>query len=146
MDPESRSGKVAVAFAWQRALLAWMLIMLIETASGAVREIFVAPALGDLRARQLGMFVGCGIIFTVALFTTRWIYARTRRQQVIVGSIWITATLAFEFLLGRFTGVSWSRILEDYDPTRGGLMVLGMAFMFLAPILAARLRFKETPP
>jgi hypothetical protein len=63
-----------------------------------------------------------------------------------VGALWVGLTLVFEFSLGRATGASWSRILSDYDPSRGGLMLLGMAFMFLAPMLAARFRFTETTP
>jgi hypothetical protein len=35
---------------------------------------------------------------------------------------------------------SWERILSDYNPARGGFMVLGLAFMFFAPRLAAKLR------
>jgi len=49
-------------------------------------------------------------------------------------------TLIFEFALGRATGASWSRILSDYNPTHGGLMLLGLAFMFITPWLTRRLR------
>jgi hypothetical protein len=146
MDPGSRSGEIAASFSWQRALLAWMLIMLAETGSGAIREIFIAPAIGALRARQLGVFIGCIIIFIIALATARWIHASTRREQFNAGALWVVLTLVFEFTLGRATGVSWSRILFDYDPTRGGLMLPGMAFMFMAPMLAAKTRFKEATP
>jgi hypothetical protein len=146
MDAGPRSGEIAASFSWQRGLLAWMLIMLAETGSGAIREIFIAPVIGDLRARQLGVFIGCLLIFSIALATARWIHAATRRQQFAVGALWVVLTLAFEFAIGRATGASWSRILSDYDPSRGGLMLLGMAFMFLAPMLAARLRFQETTP
>jgi len=117
--------------------------MLAETGSGAAREIFIAPAIGALRARQLGVFVGCGIIFVIAWLTAPWIKATLRPQQYRVGALWVGLTLAFESGLGRFTGASWSRILADYDPTRGGLMLFGMAFMLLAPMWAARLRFRE---
>jgi len=135
-----------VAF-WRRTTLAWMLIMLAETIHGAVREVFIAPVLGDLRARQLGVLVGCIIVFAVAWLTARWMAARTRRLQITAGMLWVLLTLAFEFLLGRALGFSWGRILEDYNPARGGLMLLGLAFMGIAPMLAARLRrLPETTP
>jgi hypothetical protein len=43
-------------------------------------------------------------------------------------------------VLGRALGLSWFRILSDYDPSRGGFMGLGIAFMVFAPTLAAKLR------
>ena len=94
-----------------RAALVWMLFMLAETGSGMVREVFIAPVLGALRARQL-----------------------------TVGAFWVILTLAFEFALGRATGASWSRILSDYNPTHGGFMLLGLAFMFITPWLTRKLR------
>jgi hypothetical protein len=140
MDTGPRSLEVARAVPWLRATLAWMLIMLAETAHGAVREIFIAPVIGDLRARQLGIPIGCVLVFIFAWATVRWMGATTRRVQLAVGIWWAASTLAFEFTLGRAIGLSWSRILSDYDPSRGGFMVLGLVFMVFAPTLAAKLR------
>jgi hypothetical protein len=128
------------AFPWWRASLTWMLIILAETLHGMAREVFIAPLLGDLRARQLGVLVGSLLIFVITWLTARWLGARSRRTQLQVGAFWVSLTLAFEFALGRAIGASWSRILEDYNPARGGFMILGMAFLFLAPMLAARWR------
>jgi len=125
---------------WFRAALVWMLFILAETGSGMVREVFVAPVIGALRARQLGVLVGCIIIFIIAWLTARWMGAGTRRQQLTVGAFWVTLTLIFEFALGRATGASWSRILSDYNPAHGGFMLLGLAFMFITPWLTRKLR------
>ncbi|HKU91638.1 MAG TPA: hypothetical protein VJP84_17740 [Steroidobacteraceae bacterium] len=135
----SQRGEVE-AFPWWRASLTWMLIILAETLHGMVREIFIAPVLGDLRARQVGVLVGCVLIFIIAWLTVRWIGAKSRRAQLEVGALWVVLTLIFEIALGRALGASWDRILEDYNPARGGLMILGMAFLFLAPRLAAAWR------
>lgn len=49
--------------------------------------------------------------------------------------------MLFEIGLGRLAlGLSWERITEDYDVTRGGFLVLGLLFMAVSPLLAARLR------
>ena len=135
----SQRGEVD-AFPWWRASLTWMLIILAETVHGMVREIFIAPVLGDQRARQLGVWVGCVLIFIIAWLTARWVGARSRRTQFAVGGLWVVLTLIFELALGRALGASWERILDDYNPARGGFMILGMAFMFLAPMLAAKWR------
>ena len=118
---------------WFRAALVWMLFMLAETGSGMVREVFIAPVIGALRARQLGVLVGCILIFVVAWLTARWMGAGTRRQQLMVGGFWVLLTLIFEFALGRSIGASWSRTLS-------GFMLFGLVFMFITPWLTRKLR------
>ncbi len=115
--------------------------MLAESGHGAIREVLIAPVIGDLAARQLGVLVGCVIIFAIAWLTARWMGARTRRAQWRVGILWVVLTLAFEIILGRMLGLSGARILSDYNLARGGFMIFGLAFMFLAPRLAWTLRF-----
>jgi hypothetical protein len=125
---------------WMRATLTWMLIMLAETGHGVVREVFIAPLIGALRARQLGVLVGCVIIFVIALLLARWMKAGTTRDQFRVGAFWVALTVIFEFSLGRAVGQSWPRLLSDYNPAHGGYMLLGLAFMLLTPWLARKLR------
>ena len=125
---------------WMRASLVWMLMMLAETGHGVVREVFIAPAIGGLRARQLGVLVGCALIFVIAWLTARWMGASSRRQQFRVGAYWVILTLAFELSLGRALGMSWARILGDYNPVNGGYMLFGLAFMFLTPWITRKLR------
>jgi hypothetical protein len=135
------SGEAAVATGevpWTRATLAWMLIMLLETASGIVRNVFIAVAIGDLRARQWGVLVGSLLVLLVTRLVLRWMKAHTTRAQLIVGGYWVALTLALEILLGRQQGLAWSRIFSDYDPAQGGFMLLGLAMMFIAPWLVAR--------
>ena len=139
MDAGSRGREVASPM-WARATLVWMLFMLAETGHGVVREVFIAPVIGGLRARQLGVLVGCVIIFVIAWLTARWMGATTLRQQFKVGGYWVIFTLLFEFALGRATGMTWTRILADYNPAHGGLMLLGVAFMFAVPWLTRKLR------
>jgi hypothetical protein len=117
-----------------------MLIILAETAHGILRELFIAPAIGNLRARQIGVLVGSVIVLGVAWLTARWLDARTRRQQFTIGALWVALTLTFEILLGRAIGTSWERIASDFNPARGGFMLAGLAVLFFAPRIAAKLR------
>jgi hypothetical protein len=56
-------------------------------------------------------------------------------------AVWLLLTPMFEISLGRFVfGYSWARIGEDFDVLRGGLLSLGLLFLLMAPIIAARLR------
>jgi hypothetical protein len=136
MDAGSRNHSLNLP--WYRAVMVWMAFMLFETLHGVAREIFIAPQIGALEARQLGVPVGCAILFAVAWFAARWLGVTTRAQQLVVGGLWVVLTLAFEFMVGRAAGTSWTQLLADYNPVRGGLMVLGLAFMFVTPMLVAR--------
>jgi hypothetical protein len=143
MDAGSRSETVTPTN-WYRAIIVWMAFMLVETAHGMVRELFIAAHIGALRARQAGMPVGCIIVFVVAWFAARWLGSQTRRQQLLVGGLWVILTPAFELLVGSMVGNPWEQMAADYDPARGGLMLLGLAFMFVTPMLVARSDSRET--
>ena len=128
------------AIPWQRALLVWMVIMLAETVHGMARNVFIAPAIGDLKARQLGVLVGSIVVICIAWLLARWLGAHERRALLLIGAFWVALTVLFEGVLGRATGASWDRILSDFNPARGGFMIAGLAVMFFAPLLVAKLR------
>lgn len=107
----------------------------------ALRELFLKPYVGDLRARQIALLTGSAIVVAVACAVTRWIQADTPRARSLVGLLWVALTLSFEVGLGRLVlGYSWDRILEDYDITRGGFLWLGMIVLLLSPHVAATVR------
>jgi hypothetical protein len=126
---------------WVRALLVWLVIIVAESVNGTLRTLYLAPVIGDFPARRVGVFIAIAIIFGITLAFTRWMGARTRTQLLGIGLLWVVLTVTFEFALGR--GVlhyDWSRILSDYDLSRGGLMVFGLLAMVFTPLLAARVR------
>lgn len=144
MDTGPGSGEVDArasgAVPWLRATWVWMLMIVVETMNGFMREIFVAPLIGALRARQVGVGLGSLGVLIIAWACSRRLDARTTRSQLIVGGYWVGLTVAFEISLGRAMDLSWPGILSDYNPAQGGWMLLGLAIMFIAPMLAARLR------
>jgi len=125
---------------WPRALAVWLLIMVAESIHGTLRQLFLAPLIGDLPARQWGVLAGSVIILVIAVLCIRWISARSLRQQLGVGLLWLVLIVNFEFSLGVMLDYPVARILQDYDPTQGGYMGFGLLFVLLAPLLAARLR------
>lgn len=123
-----------------RAFAVWLVIIIAETVHGVLRQLFLTPIVGDLRARQVGVLVGSLLILAIALLVSRWLGARSLREQLAVGAIWVLLTVAFELGLGALLGVTPERLASDYDLARGGFMSLGLLFMLLAPAFAARLR------
>lgn len=119
-----------------KASLIWFLMMACETVHGIVRVLFLQPRVGDRLSRQLGMLTGSAIIFGVAYLFIGWLRPETPRRMVAVGFLWAALTFGFEILMGLAQGFSWNRILAEYDPSRGGLMAFGLAFMIAVPALA----------
>jgi hypothetical protein len=125
---------------WRRAVIVWLVIIIAESIHGVLRQVFLAPLVGDLPARQIGVVVGSLIIFAVALASSRWLDARRLGTQLAVGVVWVVLTIVFELGLGALLGLGRERMLVDYDISQGGYMVFGLLFMLLAPALAARIR------
>lgn len=115
-----------------------------EIIHGILRAIVLVPWLGEFRSNQIGVFTGSLIILGIALFSIRWIGASARHQQLIVGTIWLTLTVAFEMIFGRFVlDLSWERLLGDYNVFAGGLMPLGLLVLLMSPWIAARMQARS---
>lgn len=123
-----------------RVFLTWLLFIAAETVHGALRGLFLVPVVGEHRAGQLGVGIGSCIALAVAWASVRWIGRRPAVGWLQIGAVWTALTLIFEVGLGRALGFGWDRIAADYDLTRGGLMIFGVAVVFVAPYLAARCR------
>jgi hypothetical protein len=123
-----------------RALLVWLLMMVIETIHGVLRNLLLVSLVGDLRARQLGVFIGSALILGVAVLLIDWIRPSSISDLLVIGAMWLALTLSFEFGLGHALGRPWSALVADYDLTRGGLLSIGMVVLALSPWIAARIR------
>jgi hypothetical protein len=56
---------------------------------------------GDFRARQIAVFTGSAIILLIVIASVRWMRARSVRQLVGVGMLWLVLMLIFEIAFGR---------------------------------------------
>jgi hypothetical protein len=125
---------------WKRVLVVWCLIAVVETVHGILRRLYLDPLIGVDNANHIGVLVALALIFVICLATSRWIGPRSTLGWMQVGLVLVVLMLAFEFGVGLSLGYSGYRILADYDPSRGGLMLLGMIGLLYAPRFAARLR------
>lgn len=119
----------------------WLLIMLAAVANGMLREALLEPALGTAAALPLS-----GILLTLIIFVMSWLFApvigRTGTSTwLAVGLLWVTLTLAFEYLFGHFVaGIPSGEISRVFDVRGGNLFSLALLAACLSPWLAARLR------
>ena len=120
-----------------RGLAVLLAIIAGESVNGTIRELLITPSLGDLAARRVSFVTALLMISVITIFTIRWIRAAGYRQTMLVGLLWVILEVA----LGRFvTGASWDRIVQDYDITRGGLMLFGSIYLLLVPSIAFCIR------
>lgn len=124
-----------------KAFSIWLLLMFAETLHGTARILLLVPLTGDFRARQITVFTGALLIFTITALLIRWLKPSDIQQCLFIGAMWVLLTLCFEIGLGLYVfGMTPTRILEDYNLPAGGLMPIGLLLMFLTPMLAAKLR------
>jgi hypothetical protein len=122
-------------------VLAWIPMVVIAIANGAVREGWYGKRLGELRAHQVST-LSAMLLFGVYI----WVLIRLWRpesggQALTIGLIWLGLTLAFEFLFGHFVaGHPWTRLIHDYNLLAGRVWVAIPIWVTVAPYLFYRLQ------
>jgi hypothetical protein len=123
-----------------RAAVIWLAILVLASLNGAVRDLLVAPRIGDTIARALSTLILCGLVMWVAWASIRWLGPRSPGEALGLGFFWVALTLTFEFGAARLSGEPWSVVLADYDVLRGRIWILVPILTFLAPVWAGRAR------
>lgn len=125
-----------------RAALVWVLLAVIAIACGILRQLLLAPRLGDAAAHVIGTLAVVAIFTGVLWRTVPWVApAWPARRLFGLGAAWTAATVAFEFGFGHYVfGHPWSRLLADYNLLRGRLWILVLLAILLVPPLAGRRR------
>ena len=124
-----------------RALAIWLIMIAAEITHGVARTILLVPLAGELRSNQIGVFTGSIIILAIAYVFVGWLGTTNPTELLLVGSLWVGLTFSFELLFGRFVvGLSWERLVADYNLLAGGLMPLGMIVLGLSPLIAVKLQ------
>ena len=124
-----------------RSLVVWLGILVLASLNGALRDLVVAPRLGDTVARALSTVILGGLVLLVTWWSVSWIGPRARSDAIAIGVIWVICTLAFEFVAGHYLfRKPWAELLADYDLRRGRIWIAVLVVTFAAPLWMARLR------
>ena len=124
---------------------AWLPMVAIAIANGSLRQGWYGQFMGELTAHQLSTAIAL-VLFTAYI----WVILRRwpptgRRQALAIGLLWLTLTLAFEFLFGHYIADhSWARLLADYDLAAGRVWVLIPLWIGLAPLVFHQIRERQT--
>jgi hypothetical protein len=93
--------------------------------NAALRDLFYKKALGELLAHQVSTI---SLIVLIGIYT--WLFSfvwklQSTGQALIIGLIWVTLTVAFEFIFGHFVMKhSWVKLFHDYNILQGRIWLL----------------------
>lgn len=124
-----------------RAAGAWLIIVPAAVLNGLARDKLFAPLLGEIAALPLSGVTLSALIFVVTWFTVPRL--RLKRASVcwLVGLLWVTLTLTFEYGFGHYlAGKPWQEINRVFAVSEGNLFILVLAALLTAPWITAKLR------
>jgi hypothetical protein len=121
--------------------IAWIPMVFIAIANGAIRQLGYGRLMGELSAHQLSCLTGIMLFLLYTWCLSLYWPLQSSRQALTIGGIWLILTIAFEFLFMHYGAkVPWSKLLQDYNILEGRLWVLVLFAVLMAPYLVSRIR------
>lgn len=143
-DEAAPQGTLGLLF---RTVLAWLFILCLAMANGALREAALIPWLGQRPGLVLSGVLLSLCVAAVAAILVRKCGAMTARQALQAGALWLLMTLAFEFGFGLLVRhKSWPELLAAYTFEDGNLWPLVLLVTLLAPWGAVRYQTRSRHP
>ncbi|WP_406662970.1 hypothetical protein [Gallaecimonas sp. GXIMD1310] len=119
-----------------RYSLLWFALAIIAIANGVLRQQTYAKALPELAAHQLSTVLGIFFTGVFVYWVQRVWPIASLHQAWLIGSIWLLATVLFEFVFGHYVaGHTWGRLLHDYNLLQGRLWLVFLLWVWLLPVL-----------
>lgn len=117
------------------ALAIWLLFVVLAIINGVIRNAVYAPRMGEWEGHVVSTIIAiCYTVLVVYLFLAYTPAAYTRTDLILIGILWLSMTVAFEFLFGHYVvGHSWERLLADYNILEGRVWLLLLLTVVLSP-------------
>jgi hypothetical protein len=121
-----------------RSLAVWLGLLVVALLNGAMRVLWLTPAIGDRAAHVASAIILSLVVFAVTWVAIRWLHPHTANEALLIGDEWVLLTIAFEFLAGYYLfGNSWDALLKQYNVAEGETWELVLVTMLIAPLAAA---------
>jgi hypothetical protein len=126
------------ALIW-KILAAWFAMLLVSVANGAIRDFTYGKHIDELAAHQLST-VSSVLLLAIVIRGFTWLYPpASARQAFSIGLLWMTLTIAFEFLFFHFAGDhSWAELLGNYNVSKGRVWPVVLVWIAIAPYVFFR--------
>ena len=117
-------------------ILWWFAFPFIGILNGVLREATYKSIVGDLPAHQISTFTGIIFFGLIFYFIFKKWKIQSLNNDVLIGLIWLTLTILFEFGFGHYImGNSWEKLLHDYNITEGRIWSLFLIWITIAPFI-----------
>lgn len=120
---------------------AWFVFMIIAIINAGIRNDVYKPVVGDLIAHQISTIIFITLILLTTYFILRFSDLKLNNSEaIIMGTIWLVLTIAFEFIAGHYIfGNSWEKLFADYNILKGRVWSLVLVTTFFAPYITNKL-------
>lgn len=124
-----------------QAVTFWLVLMVIGVGNGIARGLYAPLLDNDDLAHQLSTFTGIAfLLVAIYFFLTRIGTEYGTMDLVVIGAMWLTMTVAFEFTFGHYVmGNSFDVLLADYNILEGRLWPLFLVMVAIGPYLMGKL-------
>jgi hypothetical protein len=123
-----------------KSMLIWLTIVPLAILNGALREGILEPLIGSRIARPISGIILIILIFIVSFIFIPRLKKGTQRTYLIIGLLWVLATVIFETALSFLMGMSFYEVINAYNITTGNLWLLVVVFIGFAPTIVAKIK------
>jgi hypothetical protein len=121
--------------------VSWIGLAVIGIVNGITREYTYGRFMRELSAHQWSTLIGLVLFGFYIWILTGACPIESAKQSLLIGGMWMTMTVLFEFIFGHYIiGHPWKRLFRDYNLHKGRIWSLVLIGTSIAPYLFYRIR------
>ena len=126
----------------------WFVFFIFAFLNGTIRNIFLEPTMGKYPAHVIAAVALSGFVLVVTyIFVTHVRVPFSKLDFLLVGFLWVIATVIFEFVFGHYVmGNPWETLLADYNILEGRLWTVILACELFGPLIFSLVKKKIPHP
>ena len=123
---------------WFKILLVWCCIIPIAILNGGFREYVLDKYFPTEWGLAFSGILLSVLIFLIVRLCLPCIKSVSEKDGCRTGVLWAVLTICFELGFGWTAGVTWTELLEAYNPMTGNLWILVVLSTLFSPIWVCR--------
>ncbi|MBT8089158.1 MAG: hypothetical protein KJO01_03025 [Gammaproteobacteria bacterium] len=124
-------------------LLVWLVLAVVATANGIIRQITYGKIVSDLTAHQISTITAILATGGVAWMANQFWSIESSAQAWAIGLLWLILTVIFEFGFGHYVvGHPWQKLFADYKIFDGRVWSLFLIWVLIIPLVVFKLSTK----
>jgi xanthine/uracil permease len=113
----------------------WLIVFGVGLLDSAVQSWFLGPRLGELMSHVVStLMLMIVVLMCSSVLVNRFLKDYVNRDLFIIGFMWITLSVSFEFLVGHYVlDQPWSALVHDYNLFAGRVWILVLMTELIGP-------------